>query len=654
MNRPLASLVALLGLDFSDRNLAMAQAVALQRQIPLMYALLVVNAGALSYTHLAFAPWWLTVAVPSVLLVVCVIRALTWFRQRHQTIEADAAVFQLQRTVMLAAVISIAFVSWALALDSYGGPLERGHVALFIAITVIGCIFCLMPLPQAALIVTATVTVPYLIHYLAEGDTVFLAIALDIALVTAVMIKVLLNSFSGFAQLIHSRADLASKQAEAERLSEENARLAHTDSLTGLPNRRHFFALIDTLIETSRETGGRFALGTLDLDRFKPVNDTYGHVAGDRILSAVGERLTAACGPDVTVSRLGGDEFGFTVIGDLARAQSVGQHLCDILGEPFDLDECRIKLGCSGGMAMFPEAGLTRQALFDRCDYALYYAKSKHPGRAMLFSLEHETKIRSDREIEAVLLAADFAAEMEIHFQPIVDSATRIPVAVEALARWTSPVLGRVPPDQFIAVAERLGCIHRLTLTLFGKALAKVSQLPPEIGLSFNLSARDITSPETVLSLIASIRHSGIDPKRISLELTETAVMRDFDAARRAIGLLQALGVSIALDDFGTGYSSLGYLHRLAFDKVKLDRSFIGDLGSPSGRNIVGAMIALCGTLNLECIVEGVENEEQLAQLRLLGCTLVQGYLMGRPMPLGELTPWFAAGPQSADRHRAG
>jgi diguanylate cyclase (GGDEF)-like protein len=643
MTTSMARLAGRLGLDFKDAGLAMAQAAGLRRQVPLLYALLVVNAAALAYTHWSVAPRLLTLGVPSVLFLACVLRAIGWLRQRERPIEAAAAVAQLQRTVVLAAVLSVAFVSWALALEEYGGPYERAHVALFIAITVIGCIFCLMQLPQAALMVTFVVTVPYLVHYLSMGNSVFLAFALNIALVTGVMIQVLLNSFSGFRQLIHSKADLACKQVEAERLSVENGRLAHTDSLTGLPNRRHFFATTEALIDRSRETGARFALGTLDLDRFKPVNDTYGHVAGDKILALVGERLAAACDEGVVVSRLGGDEFGFVVLGGAPRAEAVGQRFCDLLAEPFVLDECRISLGCSGGMAMFPEAGSGLQELFDRCDYALYHAKSKQPGRAVLFSMEHETEIRSARAVETVLQAADFDSEMAIHFQPIVDAATRRTVAVEALARWTSPVLGSVAPDQFIAVAERLGSIHRLTLTLFRKALAEARRLPPGVGLSFNLSARDITSPETILSIIASIGQSGFDPRRLTLELTETAVMRDFDAARRAIGELQALGIAIALDDFGTGYSSLGYLRRLSLDKVKLDRSFVGDLDSVSGRNIVGAMIALCGTLGLECIVEGVEAEEQLAQLQQLGCTQVQGYLIARPMPVEALGAWLAA-----------
>lgn len=653
MNTSIARLAAWLGLDFKDSGLAVAQAAGLRRQVPLLYALLVVNAAALAYTHWSVAPRLLTLIVPSVLFLACVVRTLAWMRQRGKPIEADAAVSQLQRTVAVAAVLAIAFVSWALALEEYGGPYERSHVALFIAITVIGCIFCLMQLPQAALVVTGAVTVPYLFHYISLGNSVFLAFALNIALVTGVMIQVLLNSFASFRQLIHSKADLACKQAEAEKLSEENARLAHTDSLTGLPNRRHFFARAEALIATCRETGGHFTLGTLDLDRFKPVNDTYGHVAGDRILTAVGERLAAACGDDVVVSRLGGDEFGFVVIGDVARAKALGQHFCDILAEPFQLDECRISLGCSGGMAMFPDAGSTLQELFDRCDYALYHAKSKNAGHATLFSMEHETQIRSARIVETVLQAADFESEMEIHFQPIVTATTRRTVCVEALARWNSPVLGKVPPDQFIAVAERLGCIHRLTLTLLRKALAEARLLPPGVGLSFNLSARDITSPETILSIIASIGRSGFDPRRITLELTETAVMRDFDAARRAIGELQSLGIAIALDDFGTGYSSLGYLRRLALDKIKLDRSFVGDLDSVSGRNIVGAMIALCGTLDLECIVEGVEEEEQLVQLQRLGCTQVQGYLIARPMPIGALGAWLAENEPGMLPHRA-
>ncbi|MDB5736435.1 MAG: hypothetical protein JWO65_103, partial [Sphingomonas bacterium] len=287
---------------------------------------------------------------------------------------------------------------------------------------------------------------------------------------------------------------------------------------------------------------------------------------------------------------------------------------------------------------------------FDRSDYALYHAKSTERGSCAVFSLEHETQIRSERAIEAALQAADLEEELHVRFQPILCTRTLAVLGVEALGRWTSPTIGAVSPDRFITTAERLGFIHSITATLFGKALAEFLAMPKAIGLSFNLSALDIVSQPTVIRLIKMVEQAGIDPKRITFELTETALMRDFDAAVRGITALRALGVRVALDDFGSGYSSLGYLRRLPLDKVKVDRSFVADMDEISGRNILTAILGLCQTLELDCIVEGVETEAQLASLQGLGYRQAQGYLFAEPMRLDALLAWMRcqkAGPGS-------
>ncbi len=279
--------------------------------------------------------------------------------------------------------------------------------------------------------------------------------------------------------------------------------------------------------------------------------------------------------------------------------------------------------------------------LYDRADYALYRAKSERRGFAVLYSSEHERLIRSERAVEAALQAADLATEMEVNLQPIVSGPNFEMMAVEALARWTSPSLGPIRPDIFIPLAERAGIIHRLTLTLLRKALAHLTRLPAEIRLSFNLSAHDLTSSETVLGIIAMILGSGIEPSRIIMELTETAVMRDFAAAEESIRLLRGLGIKIALDDFGTGQSSLSYLHSLPIDKVKIDRSFVIGTASESGCEVLAAVVALCRSMKMQCIAEGVEDTSQLDILRGIGCDTFQGYLFARPMAIDSLIEWM-------------
>ena len=262
----------------------------------------------------------------------------------------------------------------------------------------------------------------------------------------------------------------------------------------------------------------------------------------------------------------------------------------------------------------------------------------------MIFSKSHETSIRQASRIEQALRHADMEQELDLAFQPIVDFDTGVPLAFEALARWTSPTLGSVSPGDFVPVAERSGMITRMTPMLLRRALTAAASWPAGIRLSFNLSAQDLASPEQVELLIDVIRKSGIEPSRIDLEITETAVMRDFEQAKRSLTSLNAIGVGLALDDFGTGQSSLSYVHRLPLHKLKIDRSFVVGLEEDgSSRDVVKTILGLCRSLSLHCIVEGVETAEQLLMLRSLGCRAGQGYYFSRPIPEEALHAYLAA-----------
>jgi len=628
--RPPFSIAALAG--SSGDLTAVRQLTELQKQIPSLYGLLCANAGALAYTHYPLAPATLTLGLPSLLVVLCIVRAVGWWRMDPTRCSETRAARHLRLTTVLSALLSIAFVSWAMMLHGYGGPYEQGHVTVFVAVTVIACIFCLTHLPLAAFLVTGIVMSVFLFFCFTSGNRVFLAIAVNSVFVTVVMVRILTNNFRAFVQLVAS-------QAEAHRLSERTARLAHTDSLTGLPNRRFFFLRLDALIEASAFDDARFALAIFDLDRFKPINDTYGHNVGDQVLAETGRRLRAFSTDDVTVTRLGGDEFGVLVRSpdDAAAAIAFCDRICEALQRPIQLGDIPVAPGCSGGLALYPSAGRAAGSLFDRADYALYHSKECRRGVTTLFSHEHEDAIRAERAVETTLQSADLTAEMEVYYQPILDADTGAVTLVEGLARWTNPVLGRVPPDRFVAAAERCGMIHALTLLLLRKALADAARLPPEVGLSFNLSAHDLTSPETVLAILATVRRSGFDPRRLTLELTETALMRDFERAEESITALRGLGIAIALDDFGTGYSSLGYVHRLPLDKIKIDRSFMADIDTDRGCRLVSTILDLCHNLGLDGIAEGIKTAEQLRAVRRHGCRYVQGYHIGRPMPVAEL-----------------
>jgi predicted signal transduction protein with EAL and GGDEF domain len=310
---------------------------------------------------------------------------------------------------------------------------------------------------------------------------------------------------------------------------------------------------------------------------------------------------------------------------------------------PFPLGDATAQIAGSIGFANYPEAGTSAALLFERADYALYHAKQHARGRPVIFSREHEIQIRQSASIERCLRNGDLEKELSLAFQPIFDVTRGEVLAFEALARWDSPELGRVPPDVFIRVAERTDFISQLTQILLRKALACARSWPDDIRISFNLSARDIGSAKAILKIIAIIENSGVVPERIDLEVTETALMRDFDKGCECLKALKALGAHIALDDFGTGYSSLSYVHRLPLDKIKIDRSFIKDIETlPACRDIVKTVIDLCRNLKLTCVIEGMETEEQAQILRGLGGATMQGYYFSKPMPADAVEGFLA------------
>ncbi len=619
------------------RPLPVEQFLRLRKQLPPMYVILTMNAAALSYTHAGIAPRLLTIWLPSALIAACLVRMVQWMRPIDENAVSEFhARHLLRRTEIMAAGLSLLFVSWALALDQYGRGDEHGHVTVFAAITVMGCIFCLSYLPRAAHLVCFIVLGIFLTYCLALGTVTMTAMALNIVLVVVVVLQVLRGSFGSFIALEDSKAALQHERAQAQYLAEENARLAHSDPLTGLPNRRYFFARLDALLARG-EKAAPFTIGVLDLDRFKPINDVHGHAQGDRLLQVIGERLCEASGPDAVIARLGGDEFGLIIEDSMQSAEAIGAWLCQRVQEPVPLGDIVVSVGCSGGLATWPEAGTSAHDLFDRADFALYQAKRARRGGIVRFSRELERIIRSEQALEAALHSADLTRELAMVYQPIVRTRSMEMVGVEALARWESPSIGAVPAEQLFAAAERLGMARTVTLTAFERVLDDFSRLPPDQRLSFNLAPTDIGDPGTVAALIERIAGRGINAKRLVFEITETSLIGDFAAARAALEQLRACGAKIALDDFGTGYSSLSTLHMLPIDIIKIDRSFATRLDDGEGRRLIRAIFNLTRSLRLECVFEGIETEMQLMEATLAGFHYAQGYFIDRPVPLNTL-----------------
>ncbi|MDA9432343.1 putative bifunctional diguanylate cyclase/phosphodiesterase [Bradyrhizobium sp. CCBAU 51627] len=623
-----------------DPDLSRAQFDAFSKQIPLLYFILISNTIAVAYTYVNVAPDWLTMTVPSVLTLLAALRTFWWLRQRH-LVRTDADILRnLRATNWMTLPIGAGFTAWSFALYPYGDPFAKSQVAFYMAVTVIGCIFSLMHLRSAALIVTLVVDVPYVLFFWATGEPTLKAIAVNNLLVSGAMVTVLFIYYRDFADLVASRKSLLEQQAATQALSDENFRLANLDALTELPNRRRFFAELSSAFSDAERRHLRVAVGIIDLDGFKPINDNYGHSIGDRVLIEAGRRIREVCEgfepQRVEFARLGGDEFGLVVCGgpEDADLRRLGERIGEQVRLPYQLDTAHTSLSCSIGFALYPRSATTAEALYECADYSLYHAKRHLRGRTVIFSSELEAEIRSRGVIETLLRTADFDTEMELVFQPIVDAMSGHTTGFEALARWQSPRLGWVSPADFIPAAERIGLIRPLTQALLVRALATAKTWPNHARLSFNLSAHDICSPEGILPLIAIIERSGVPPRRLDFEITETAVTFDFVRAQQSIAALKAMGCGISLDDFGTGYSSLSHVHRLPLDKLKIDRSFVADINENQvSHKIIKSLTGLCDDMEIACVVEGVETRAQLDSLRRLGCDFVQGYYFSKPMP---------------------
>ncbi len=623
--------------ESEDPQLVRAKYDASRRQIPMMYFILLSSTWALAATHFATAPAWLTLLVPFVLSVAGCLRLIQWHRA-GPGISIEQAETALRRTTLLSGVIAVAFTGWAVALYPYGDAYLQSHVAFYMATTAIACIFSLMHRRAAAALVMAVVIGSFVLVFGTSGRPTFVAISINVVMVTIGMLSVLQINYRTFAAMV-------SGQQEAEALSAENLRLANIDSLTGLPNRRAYFSKLQLEQKLAREQGRRIALGIVDLDGFKPVNDLYGHSTGDRLLVLAGRRLSEIlAGHDAFLARLGGDELAFIVLEDIdgAALTAIGDQLCEALRQPFVLQDTTVLISGSVGCAI-DDAIVASDELFDRADYALYQGKRNKRGACTLFNADHHAQIHQEARIEQALRAACIEKEFSVEFQPILDIVSMRLSGFEALARWRSPQLGLVAPGAFIPVAERAGLVDRLTGPLLNKALAAALTWPEELHLAVNLSALDLNSEDGAITLIGIIEDSGIDPRRVDFEITETALSHDYEQVLRSVAQLREMGCGISLDDFGTGYSSLSRLHALPLTQVKIDRSFITNIDvKQTSTKIVRSVLALSRDMGLQCVLEGIETQAELDAVRELGADFVQGYLISRPVTADRISEIIA------------
>lgn len=619
-------------------ELAMAQWRALSRQVPLMYIMLAANTLILAWTHLDAAPIDLTVYIPAILTALCAIRTIVWWRTRNRMLHPAKVRNRLRGVVWSGAAVSLGFTAWSFSLFPYGDPYLQSHIAFYMGITTIGCMFCLMHVRSAALVVGICVLGPFTVFFMSSGQETLGAIAVNMILAVAALLIILLGNSRDFADLIASRSAIAQRQHETQRLNQENHRLANTDPLTGLPNRLSFDRHLAAALKEAAAEGRPIAVARLDLDKFKSINEIFGQLAGDRVLLEAARRIESLRRKDTFLARLESNTFGLILSGpvDQQTLTHAGEVLCRAMRLSFDQPEGVIRLTASAGLAA-SQAGDTADGLFDRADYALSCAKRDARGGAIIFSEHHAREISKVRHMEHLLHSADLDKEIYVVLQPQFDVSIGATIGFEVLARWRNPVLGEVSPADFIPMAERTGQISKITQSVLRQALAISRTLPPSIRLSVNLSAHDIGST-TAIEQIVALFDRGRSPCQIDFEVTETAAVRDHKQANQSLLTLLGLGARIALDDFGTGHSSLTHVQQLPLHRIKIDRSFVAEVTSDiASRAIIKTMIDLSRNLGISCVFEGIETEEQLQALIALGGTIMQGYLFGRPMAVDEV-----------------
>ncbi len=441
--------------------------------------------------------------------------------------------------------------------------------------------------------------------------------------------------------LINTNEDITDRRETESRM----AHMAYHDALTELPNRAAFLQALSQMIDACEGTDEEFAVLSVDLDRLKEINDVFGHEIGDRLLIEVSRRVQEAAHGGV-VARLSGDEFGLIIDGKQPdAAAALAARLADTMQQEFVFDDRSIRIGLTTGIAVFPCHGGNAETLLANADAALFRAKAKSRGSINFYEEEMDRKVRDRRALHQELAKAIRNGELSLHYQPQVSlrqrDGVREPTGFEALARWTHPVRGNVSPGDFIPLAEESGLIVEMGEWILREACREAASWPLPLQVAVNLSPAQFMRGDVVGMVHSILLETGLPAARLELEITEGVLIEDMDRGLALLRRLKALGVHISMDDFGSGYSSLTYLQAFPFDKIKIDRTFVMNLGrNPQSAAIIRAVIGLGQGLDIPIVAEGVETQEQLEFLRNVNCASVQGYFIGKPAPIRQYSSW--------------
>jgi diguanylate cyclase (GGDEF)-like protein/PAS domain S-box-containing protein len=437
--------------------------------------------------------------------------------------------------------------------------------------------------------------------------------------------------------LIKTHEDVTDRRQTESRM----AHMAYHDGLTDLPNRAAFLQALAQMIEACEGTDEEFAVLSVDLDGLKEINDVFGHATGDKLLIEVARRIQASARGGV-VARLSGDEFGLIIDGKQpAAGKLLAEQLAEALANEFQIDGKSVRTGVTTGISVFPRNGADAASLLANAGAALFRAKAKSRGSISVFEPEMDQQIRDRRVLHQDLSLAIKNGELSLYYQPQAKSGQSVAsseiIGFEALARWLHPVRGFVPPADFIPIAEESGLIVEMGEWILREACREAASWPMPLQIAVNLSPAQFTHGDLVGLVHSILLETGLAPGRLELEITEGVLIEDFDRGLALLRRLKALGVCVSMDDFGSGYSSLSYLQAFPFDKIKIDRAFVINLGrNPQSAAIIRAVIGLGHGLGMSIVAEGVETQEQLGFLADEGCDSVQGYFIGEPAPIGR------------------
>ncbi len=463
------------------------------------------------------------------------------------------------------------------------------------------------------------------------------------------------GTFLGYHGIARDVSDTYESTRDAEKLS-------RYDSLTGLSNRHRMSHQLGATLTAFRASKRSCAIMLLDLDRFKQVNDTMGHPAGDELLKQVAARLQRVMGDNIEIGRIGGDEFQVImpdeddrgVLGELAT------RIIQMLSQPYSINGMRAIIGCSVGVAVAPFDGIEEDELVKAADLALYSAKGGGRGAFRFYSSDLRDQASYRHQIESDLRDAIARDELEMHYQPIVDAKTHRVACVEALMRWNHTDRGMISPADFIPVAEDVGIIRELGEWALHKVCTTIQEWPGDIRAAINVSAVQFSSDDFIEIVTRVLKSTGVDPARVELEITESVFVGDMDRALSMFHELKGLGVRLSLDDFGTGYSSLSYLRDAPFDKIKIDQSFVRGCTAEDNKNdaIIAAVVSLARALGMETVAEGVESKDEMRAVTEEGATLLQGMLFSRAIPGSEIVERLESGelefvPRGPEKYRS-